>query len=117
MALRTCGPAAAALLTTLTAMAQSNAVCRDLRLTNGKIVTMDKRNSVVTSVVIQNGRFAGADAKLSPCAKTVNLRGRAAVPGLIDNHNHIVLLGLRPGHDVRLALSVPAELKPSATTG
>ena len=24
------------------------------------------------------------------------------VPGLIDNHNHIVLLGMRPGHDVRL---------------
>jgi predicted amidohydrolase YtcJ len=24
------------------------------------------------------------------------------VPGLIDNHNHIILLGLRPGNDVRL---------------
>ena len=24
------------------------------------------------------------------------------MPGLIDNHNHIVLLGLRPGHDTRL---------------
>jgi predicted amidohydrolase YtcJ len=32
----------------------------------------------------------------------VDLHGRTAVPGLIDNHNHIVLLGLRPGHDTRL---------------
>jgi hypothetical protein len=24
------------------------------------------------------------------------------VPGLIDNHNHIVALGIRPGHDVRI---------------
>ena len=32
----------------------------------------------------------------------INLNGRTVVPGLIDNHNHIILLGLRPGHDVRL---------------
>jgi len=30
---------------------------RDVRLINGKIVTMDARNSVLTSVTIQNGRF------------------------------------------------------------
>jgi hypothetical protein len=30
------------------------------------------------------------------------MRGRTVVPGLIDNHNHVVLLGLRPGHDTRL---------------
>jgi predicted amidohydrolase YtcJ len=34
--------------------------------------------------------------------RVINLRGRTAVPGLIDNHNHIILLGLRPGHDTRL---------------
>ena len=83
-------------------MGQPGGACRDLRLFNGKIVTMDQRNSIVTSVAIQNGRFTGAGARLSPCAKIINLHGRAVVPGLIDNHNHIVLLGLRPGHDVRL---------------
>jgi predicted amidohydrolase YtcJ len=45
------------------------------------------------------------DLKLSPCTRTVNLGGRTVVPGLVDNHNHIVLLGLRPGHDVRLELA------------
>jgi predicted amidohydrolase YtcJ len=75
---------------------------RDLRLVNGKIVTMDARNSVVSSVTIQNGRFDSSGGKLSPCTKTINLHGRTAVPGLIDNHNHIVLLGIRPGYDTRL---------------
>ena len=75
---------------------------RDLRLVNGKIVTMDARNSVLSSVTIQNGRFDFSGEKLSPCTKTINLRGRSAVPGLIDNHNHIVLLGIRPGYDTRL---------------
>jgi predicted amidohydrolase YtcJ len=75
---------------------------RDLRLVNGKIVTMDARNTVLSSVAIQNGRFDFSGGKLSPCTRTINLHGRTVVPGLIDNHNHIVLLGLRPGYDTRL---------------
>jgi predicted amidohydrolase YtcJ len=78
---------------------------RDLHLTNGRIVTMDKRNSIVSEVTIQDGRIAAVGSTrqaLDPCTKTINLRGRTAVPGLIDNHNHIVLLGIRPGHDTRL---------------
>lgn len=79
---------------------------RDLRLTNGRIHTMDARDSLVSEVTIQDGRFAAVgparNLKLDPCTKTINLGGRTVVPGLIDNHNHIVLLGLRPGHDLRL---------------
>jgi len=85
------------------AMAAENcAGSRDLHLVNGKIVTMDARNSVLSSVAIQNGHFDLSGGKFSPCTKTINLHGRTAVPGLIDNHNHIVLLGLRPGYDTRL---------------
>jgi len=91
------------LATTSLAMAAGNcAGSRDLRLVNGKIVTMDARNSVLSSVAIQNGHFDLSGGKFSPCTKTINLHGRTAVPGLIDNHNHIVLLGLRPGYDTRL---------------
>src|SRR6478609_4580308 len=79
---------------------------RDLHLTNGKIVTLDKQNTVVSDVVIQDGKFTAVgkigDTRTSPCTKTINLRGRTVVPGLIDNHNHIVLLGMRPGYDIRL---------------
>ena len=91
--------------TALPAIAAAQDRCagsRDLRFVNGKIVTMDKRNSILSSATIQDGRFAPDNQKLSPCTKTINLRGRTAVPGLIDNHNHIVLLGLRPGHDTRI---------------
>ena len=73
----------------------------NLRLVNGRIHTMDKNNSVVASVMIQNGVFDTTN-KPAPCTKTIDLRGRTAVPGLVDNHNHIVALGLRPGHDTRI---------------
>lgn len=67
---------------------------------------MDKRSTIVSEVTIQDGKFVavgkGGAGRLSPCTRTIDLRGRTAVPGLIDNHNHIVLLGLRPGHDTRL---------------
>jgi hypothetical protein len=79
---------------------------RDLHLTNGRIMTMDRQNTVVSEVIIQEGRFTAVgrngDTRTSPCTRTVNLRGRTVTPGLIDNHNHIVLLGIRPGHDTRL---------------
>jgi predicted amidohydrolase YtcJ len=78
---------------------------RDLRLTNGRVVTMDAKNTIASEVTIQDGRIVAVgrtNARLSPCTREINLRGRTAVPGLIDNHNHIVLLGIRPGHDARL---------------
>ena len=88
------------------AFAADCAMARDLKLVNGKIHTMDKKNTIVDEVTIQDGRFEAvgkaANQKLNPCTKTINLGGRTVVPGLIDNHNHIVLLGMRPGHDVRI---------------
>jgi predicted amidohydrolase YtcJ len=100
---------AATLITAHAAAQPAPAACdgsRDLHLVNGRIVTMDRRNSTADEVTIQNGVFTavgrGGSGRLSPCTKTVNLQGRTVVPGLIDNHNHIVLLGLRPGHDTRL---------------
>ena len=78
---------------------------RDLRLTNGKIVTMDANRSIVSEATIQDGRFVAVGRRadrVSPCTREIDLRGRTVVPGLIDNHNHIVLLGIRPGYDTRL---------------
>jgi len=117
----------AALMACAPAFAFQQNVCtgsRDLHLTNGRIVTMDRRNTIVTEATIQNGRFAAVgparDLKLSPCTKIINLGGRTVVPGLIDNHNHIVLLGLRPGHDLRLETAanvadIQAAIKAKAT--
>jgi predicted amidohydrolase YtcJ len=98
----------AALLVASPASAQVNPCSwsRDLRLVNGRIHTLDARNSIVSEVTIQDGRFAYVgplgNRKVTACTRTINLGGRTVVPGLIDNHNHIVALGLRPGYDTRL---------------
>jgi predicted amidohydrolase YtcJ len=79
---------------------------RDVTLFNGRIHTLDARNSIVPSVTIKDGKFTAVGHPGpfgdGPCMRTIDLRGRTAVPGLVDNHNHFLLLGLRPGHDTRL---------------
>ena len=84
----------------------------DTVLINGKIHTMDDENTVVSSVSITDGRFAevghASRGRHGPNTKVIDLRGRTVVPGIIDNHNHIVLMGNRPGFHTPLenALSI-----------
>ena len=83
-----------------------------LNLVNGKIHTMDAANSVVRNVAIRNGRFVtvgDAAANPGPDSRVINLRGRTVVPGIIDNHNHIVLMGNRPGYHTPLENAYPIE--------
>jgi predicted amidohydrolase YtcJ len=84
------------------ATAQSCKGSRDLRIVNGRIHTMDAHDTIVSSVTIRRGLFAAADGQRDPCMTVIDVHGRTVVPGLIDNHNHIVLLSERPGHDTRL---------------
>src|ERR1051326_1817782 len=71
---------------------------QDLLLVNGRIHTMDAANTVVSQVLIQNGRFAAVGNRLSARgARRIDLKGSTVIPGLIDAHNHIVLVGNRPG--------------------
>ncbi|HMB74354.1 MAG TPA: amidohydrolase family protein, partial [Gammaproteobacteria bacterium] len=77
----------------------------DVLVTNGVIHTMNEADTVVESVRIVGDRItASGEGRLgaSSCTEVIDLNGRTAIPGIIDNHNHIVLLGLRPGHDTRL---------------
>jgi predicted amidohydrolase YtcJ len=72
----------------------------DLLLVNGKIHTMDPGNRVVSQALIQNGRFTNVANNIpTPRGniRRVDLKGRIVIPGLIDAHNHIVLVGNRPG--------------------
>ena len=84
----------------------------DTVFVNGKIHTMDDENTVVSAVSIRDGRFAEvgnpARGRHGPDTKVIDLRGRTVVPGIIDNHNHIVLMGNRPGYHTPLenALSI-----------
>ena len=71
-----------------------------LALVNGRIHTMDSANQVVSEVVIRNGRFAAVGegvAAQENNAQVTDLMGRTVIPGIIDAHNHIVLVGNRPG--------------------
>ena len=81
-----------------------------VRLENGVIHTMDAANTVVSSVMVQDGKFTviGPGPAPNNCVpkQVIDLGGRTVVPGIIDNHNHIILLGLRPGHDVRIENAV-----------
>ena len=72
----------------------------DLVIVNGKIHTMDPANRVVTQALIQNGRFTAVGNRLAVPrgnVRRVDVKGRTVIPGLIDAHNHIVLVGNRPG--------------------
>jgi predicted amidohydrolase YtcJ len=79
---------------------------RDILVLNGKIVTEDANDSIVSAVRIKEGRFAAvgerALSERGECTRSIDVHGRTVVPGLIDNHNHFILLSLRPGHDTRL---------------
>jgi len=71
----------------------------DLHLVNGRFHTMDATTRVVSQVWIRNGRFAGVGNNLSTQGnpRRIDLRNRTVIPGIVDAHNHIVLVGNRPG--------------------
>ncbi|KAI1176166.1 amidohydrolase family-domain-containing protein [Nemania sp. FL0916] len=84
-------------------------VVGDLILSNGKIYTMNSGGDVSSVLAIQDGVIvyigeseSEAIDKFATAPKIVDLQGRTAIPGLIDCHNHLVLLGNRPGYHTPL---------------
>jgi predicted amidohydrolase YtcJ len=73
----------------------------DLILYNGKISTLDAKNTVVKAIAIRDGVVVATDdqsgrikALAGPGTEVVNLNGRRVLPGLIDGHLH----GMREGY-------------------
>jgi predicted amidohydrolase YtcJ len=68
----------------------------DLILSNGKIITVDERFTIAQAVAIRGNRFIAAGsnqdiARLAgPNTRRIDLKGRAVIPGLIDNHMHLL---------------------------
>ena len=68
----------------------------DTILYNGKIVTVDDIFSIQEAVAIRGDRIAAVGdndrmlALAGPDTWSVDLGGRTVIPGLIDNHNHII---------------------------
>ena len=75
-----------------TTHAQSSSA--DLILINGKIITVDAKDSVAQALAIHNGKIVAVGSndqirKLAPKnAQVIDLHGRTATPGLIDSHCH-----------------------------
>jgi hypothetical protein len=66
----------------------------DTILTNGKIITVDETFSIAQAVAVQGSRIVavGSNQEITrlagPATRRIDLRGRAVVPGMIDNHAH-----------------------------
>jgi uncharacterized protein (TIGR02145 family) len=79
----------------------------ELILTNGKIVTVDARFSIAQAVAIADGRIAavGTDKEIEALAarsaRRIDLQGRTVIPGLIDNHMHLLRAGTTWQREVR----------------
>jgi predicted amidohydrolase YtcJ len=73
----------------------------DLVLTGGKIVTLDPRSRTVEALAIRGDRIAALGQGdeiahlVGPDTRRIDLRGRLAVPGLVDGHAHLDREGLK----------------------
>ncbi len=79
----------------------------DLILHNGRITTLDRANPAPAAVAVREGRFCavGEAEAILPTAGTdtrvIDLGGRRLVPGLIDNHLHVIRGGLSFNMELR----------------
>ena len=91
-----CTAALAAALLGTSALAQGQAPAADVVLTNGKIITVDDRFSIAQAVAVRGDRIVAVGsnqdiARLAgPNTRRIDLGGKSVVPGMIDNHAHIM---------------------------
>ncbi|MDC0720364.1 amidohydrolase [Nannocystis bainbridge] len=85
----------------------THAADADLVLYNGRITTMDSQAPAASAVAVRDGRFieVGDDAavlrRAGADARRIDLRGRTAIPGLIDSHLHLIRGGLTYNSELR----------------
>ncbi len=76
-------------------------------LHRGLITTLDRARPTASAIAITDGAFSavGADHEVMPLAgpktRVVDLKGRRVLPGLIDNHLHIIRGGLNFNMELR----------------
>src|ERR1035438_5099688 len=79
----------------------------DLVLSNGKIITVDDRFTIAQAVAIRGDRILAAGtnqamAQLAvPNTRRIDLGGGAVIPGLIDNHMHLLRAATTWAREVR----------------
>ena len=79
----------------------------DTILLNGRFTTLDRANPQAEAVAITDGAFVavGRDAEVmahaGPATRIVDLKGRRVLPGLCDNHTHVIRGGLNFNMELR----------------
>src|ERR1700742_2508292 len=79
----------------------------DLILHRGLFTTLDRSNPTASAVAIKDGVFTavGHDQEImklaGPSTKVIDLKGKRVLPGLIDNHLHIIRGGLNFNMELR----------------
>jgi predicted amidohydrolase YtcJ len=79
----------------------------DIILHHALIKTLDRSNPTATAVAIKDGKFlaVGQDVEIMAFrgadTKVVDLKGKRVLPGLIDNHTHVVRGGLNFNLELR----------------
>lgn len=79
----------------------------DLVLYNGRVTTLDRTRPEVSALAIRDGAFTavGEDAAIlalaGPQTRRIDLQRRRVLPGLIDNHTHVVRGGLNFNMELR----------------
>jgi predicted amidohydrolase YtcJ len=80
----------------------------DVVFTNGKIITVDEKFTIAQALAIRGNRIVavGTNQQIAQLAgaatRRIDLHGRAVVPGLIDNHMHLLRAGTTWAREVRL---------------
>jgi predicted amidohydrolase YtcJ len=79
----------------------------DMILYRGLFTTLNRSNPTASAVAISNGTFTavGSDEEIlklrGPSTRVIDLRCRRVLPGLIDNHLHIIRGGLNFNMELR----------------
>lgn len=112
------------------AMAAHVAAAEPTRIfVGGKVVTVDDQFSIRQAVAVEGERIVatGTDSEIralaGPRTEVVDLKGRTVLPGLIDNHNHLIrgteywtnearLEGVRSRAEVLKVLKAKAQTLP-----
>jgi predicted amidohydrolase YtcJ len=73
----------------------------DLVIINGKVVTVDKKDSVAEAIAVKNGYIikVGSNQEIKALASSdteeIDLKGKSIYPGFIDTHEHCIRRGLQ----------------------
>ena len=79
----------------------------DVIFHNGQFTTLNKSQPVASAVAVKDGKFVavGSDAEVLALTgsgtRKIDLQGRSALPGLFDNHTHVIRGGLNYNLELR----------------